>query len=56
MPAEQIASNLAFVNWTVLVSLAAGSLAAVALAFILALAVAVRLIARTSDAQALRTE
>ena len=31
MPAEQIASNLAFVNWTVLVSLAAGSLAAVVL-------------------------
>ncbi len=29
MPAEQIASNLAFVNWTVLVSLAVGSLGAV---------------------------
>lgn len=31
MPAEQIASNLAFVNWTVLVCLAVGSLLAVVL-------------------------
>ena len=36
--------------------LVSGSLAAVGLAFVLALTVAVRLIARTSDAQALRTE
>ena len=62
MPAERIAQNLAFINWTVLVSIAVGAYGAVVLArlrtdatrgflaFTAACAVVVGLLALASDA------